>query len=137
HGPRTSTNHNGIFARLPIRKPKSTQPTRYRFCLMQPQWEVADVLRKVDFSNQNFTVHQEKTLRALTLCRTAALGGHVDACDACGNTSISYNSCRNRYCPTCPGHKPAPWIQARERHSSPCSYYLVVFTIPDSLAGLA
>uniref|UniRef100_UPI003743510A transposase zinc-binding domain-containing protein n=1 Tax=Empedobacter stercoris TaxID=1628248 RepID=UPI003743510A len=74
---------------------------------MQPQVEartepgrsVADVLRKVDLSNQNFTVHQEKTLRALTLCRTAALSGHVDACDACGNISISYNSCRNRHCP--------------------------------------
>ncbi|WP_193364343.1 transposase zinc-binding domain-containing protein, partial [Myroides injenensis] len=43
-------------------------------------------------SNQNFTIHQEKTLRALTLCRTAALGGHVDACDGCGNITISYNT---------------------------------------------
>ena len=104
---------------------------------MQPQWEVADVLRKVDLSNQNFTVHQEKTLRALTLCRTAALGGHVDACDACGNISISYNSCRNRHCPKCQGHKREEWIQAREQDLLPCSYYHVVFTIPDSLNGLA
>src|SRR5690606_36811187 len=96
HGARTSRDHNGRFARLSIRQPKSTQSTRYSFCLMQPQWEIADVLRKVDLSHQNFTIHQEKTLRALTLCRTAALGGHVDACDACGNICISYNSCRNR-----------------------------------------
>ena len=93
---------------------------------MQPQWEVADVLRKVDLSNQNFTVHQEKTLRALTLCRTAALGGHVDACDACGNISISYNSCRNRHCPKCQGHKREEWIQAREQDLLPCSYYHLV-----------
>jgi hypothetical protein len=104
---------------------------------MQPQWEVADVLRKVDLSNQNFTVHQEKTLRALTLCRTAALGGHVDACDACGNISISYNSCRNRHCPKCQGHKREEWIQAREQDLLPCSYYHLVFTLPDSLNGLA
>ena len=104
---------------------------------MQPQWEVADVLKKVDLSNQNFTVHQEKTLRALTLCRTAALGGHVDACDACGNISVSYNSCRNRHCPKCQGHKREQWIQAREQDLLPCSYYHVVFTIPDSLNGLA
>ncbi len=104
---------------------------------MQPQWEVADVLRKVDLSHQNFTVHQEKTLRALTLCRTAALGGHIDACDTCGNINISYNSCRNRHCPKCQGHKREEWIQAREHDLLPCSYYHVVFTIPDSLNGLA
>lgn len=104
---------------------------------MQPQWEIADVLRKVDLSRQNFTIHQEKTLRALTLCRTSALGGHVDACDACGNISISYNSCRNRHCPKCQGHKREEWVQAREQDLLPCSYYHVVFTLPDSLNGLA
>ena len=104
---------------------------------MQPQWEVADVLRKVDLSNQNFTIYQEKTLRALTLCRTAALGGHVDACEACGNISISYNSCRNRHCPKCQGHKREEWIQAREQDLLPCSYYHLVFTLPDTLNGLA
>ncbi|MFC4413163.1 hypothetical protein ACFOY3_06435 [Kaistella carnis] len=42
---------------------------------------VADVLRKISLSARNFTAHQEKTLRALSYCRTAALGGHIDACD--------------------------------------------------------
>ena len=104
---------------------------------MQPQWEVADILRKVDLSKQHFTVHQEKTLRALTLCRTAALGGHVDACDACGNISVSYNSCRNRHCPKCQGHKREEWIQAREQDLLPCSYYHLVFTLPDTLNPLS
>ncbi|OWK96908.1 IS91 family transposase, partial [Kaistella haifensis DSM 19056] len=72
---------------------------------------VADVLRAVSLSTQNFTVHQEKTLRALSYCRTSALGGHIDACDECGNMSISYNSCRNRHCPQCQGHKKEEWIQ--------------------------
>jgi hypothetical protein len=104
---------------------------------MQPQWEVADVLGKVDLSHQNFTVQQEKTLRALTLCRTAALGGHVDACDACGNISISYNSCRNRHCPKCQGHKREEWIAARAQELLPCWYYHLVFTLPDTLNTLA
>ncbi|MGV0928076.1 IS91 family transposase [Empedobacter sp. ULE_I145] len=104
---------------------------------MQPQWEVSDVLKKVALSDQCFTVHQEKTLRALTLCRTAALGGHVDACDACGNIRISYNSCRNRHCPKCQGHQREEWIQAREQDLLPCSYYHLVFTLPDTLNGLA
>ena len=98
---------------------------------------VADVLRKINLSAQNFTVHQEKTLRALSYCRTSALGGHIDACDGCGNLSISYNSCRNRHCPQCQGHKREEWIQKREQELLPCSYYHVVFTLPEELNSLA
>ncbi|ACU07655.1 transposase [Flavobacteriaceae bacterium 3519-10] len=98
---------------------------------------VAEVLRKINLSSQNFSVHQEKTLRALSNCRTAALGGHIDACDGCGNLSISYNSCRNRHCPQCQGHKKEEWIQKREQDLLPCTYYHVVFTLPEELNGLA
>lgn len=98
---------------------------------------VADVLRKINLPAQNFTVHQEKTLRALSYCRTSALGGHIDACDSCGNLSISYNSCRNRHCPQCQGHKKEEWIQKREQDLLPCSYYHLVFTLPEELNGLA
>ena len=102
---------------------------------MQPRWQVADVLRHTDL--QSFNVHQQKTLRALKDCRTAALGGHVDACDGCGNVSISYNSCRNRHCPKCQGHKREEWIQRREADLLPCTYFHLVFTLPQQLNGLA
>ena len=98
---------------------------------------VADVLRKINLSARNFTAHQEKTLRALSYCRTSALGGHIDACDECGNISISYNSCRNRHCPQCQGHKKEEWIRKREADLLPCSYYHLVFTLPEELNGLA
>ena len=98
---------------------------------------VAEVLRKINLPAQNFTAHQEKTLRALSYCRTSALGGHVDACDGCGNLSISYNSCRNRHCPQCQGHKKEEWIQKREQDLLPCTYYHVVFTLPEELNALA
>mgnify|MGYP002651114012 FL=1 len=98
---------------------------------------VADVLRKINLSARNFTVHQEKTLRALSYCRTSALGGHIDACDECGNMSISYNSCRNRHCPQCQGHKKEEWIRKREADLLPCSYYHLVFTLPEELNGLS
>ena len=67
-------------------------------CTERSRSEVADMLRHADISDASFSIHQQKTLRALSQCRTAALGGHVDACDACGNVHISYNSCRNRHC---------------------------------------
>lgn len=104
---------------------------------MQPPWEVADVLHQVDLSALPVSIHQQKTLRAIRDCRTAALGGHVDACDSCGNITISYNSCRNRHCPKCGGHKRQAWIQRREADLLPCTYFHVVFTLPQQLNPLA
>ena len=104
---------------------------------MQPLWEVADVLRHVNLSSLPLTIHQQKTLRAIEQCRTAALGGHIDVCDGCGNISISYNSCRNRHCPKCQGHKRQEWIEKREADLLPCTYYHIVFTLPVQLNGLA
>jgi rubrerythrin len=46
---------------------------------------------------------QAKAARDIINCRTAALGGRVYECDACGHTVVRYNSCRNRHCPTCQG----------------------------------
>ena len=102
---------------------------------MQPKCEVAGVLRYVN--TEDFTIHQQKTLRAIVQCRTSALGGHVDVCDECGVVHISYNSCRNRHCPKCQGHKREEWIQKREQDLLPCTYYHVVFTLPQELNPLA
>jgi hypothetical protein len=102
---------------------------------MQPKWEVADVLHRTDIAG--YSIHQQKTLRAIRDCRTAALGGHVDACDECGTVHISYNSCRNRHCPKCQGHKREQWIHKREGELLPCTYYHVVFTLPLELNPLA
>ena len=81
--------------------------------------------------------HQLRTLSAIKSCRTPALGGHVDVCDDCGVIKISYNSCRNRHCPKCQGHKREEWIQKRTADLLPVPYFHVVFTLPDTLNGLA
>jgi hypothetical protein len=104
---------------------------------MQPAVEVADVLRKVEVAALGLNTWQQRTLYALQKCRTAALGGHIDACDSCGNIRISYNSCRNRHCPKCQGKQKDKWIQAREAELLPVPYFHVVFTLPDALNALA
>jgi hypothetical protein len=104
---------------------------------VQPGWEVADIIRGVTTDSFSFSIHQQKTLRALAQCRTAALGGHVDGCDECGTVLISYNSCRNRHCPKCQGHKREEWIERRQQDLLPCTYYHVVFTLPQELNALA
>lgn len=95
------------------------------------------MLQRVDIGEASFSIHQQKTLRAITQCRTAALGGHVDACSDCDHIRISYNSCRNRHCPKCQGHLREVWIQQREADLLPCTYYHLVFTLPQELNALA
>ena len=82
---------------------------------MQPKFEVADVLKLLGNSIEQLGLNtwQLRTLSAIKKCRTAELGGHIDACDECGNLSISYNSCRNRHCPKCQGKNREEWIDAR------------------------
>jgi hypothetical protein len=75
-------------------------------------------------------------MTAITACRTATLGGHVDECDSCGHLEISYNSCRNRHCPKCQFLKKEKWIEARVDDLLPIPYFHVTFTIPSQLNPL-
>lgn len=106
---------------------------------MQPVFEVADSIRilgnKIDDLGLN--TWQLRTLYAIKKCRTAELGGHIDACDSCANISISYNSCRNRHCPKCQGKNREDWILARETELLPVPYFHVVFTLPQGINSLA
>jgi len=77
-----------------------------------------------------------RTLHALKKCRTGVLGGHIDKCNCCNKLHISYNSCRNRHCPTCQGHKVQEWIQSRTKELLNVPYFHVVFTLPHELNGL-
>lgn len=106
---------------------------------MRPVYEVADVLQRVGncIEGIGLNTHQLRTLSAIKCCRTSALGGHIDECDACGVIKISYNSCRNRHCPRCQGHKREEWIQKRTADLLPVPYFHVVFTLPDTLNALA
>lgn len=103
-----------------------------------PKWEVADVLDKIDLESLTLNTWKKRTLYALKRCRTAAMGGHIDRCDHddCGKLHLSYNSCRNRHCPKCQGHKREEWIQQREAELLNVPYFHVVFTLPDHLNGL-
>ena len=105
---------------------------------MRGKYELADIINS--FYNESYRcrlpVYKQPTLRALQQCRTAALGGHVDACDSCGHQQISYNSCRNRHCPKCQGLQKEMWAIQREEELLPVGYFHVVFTLPKELRGL-
>ncbi len=86
----------------------------------RPLLEVADVIRShgeafIGKYGKHLSDVQKKTLRVLALCRTAALGGHVQTCMDCGDERIAYNSCRNRHCPKCQSLSRARWLEREDR----------------------
>lgn len=101
---------------------------------MQPKYEVANILQRNKNSLKDITNNswQLRTLYALSACRTALMGGHIDKCSnkKCEHIQISYNSCRNRHCPKCQGHKRDEWIHKREEELIKVPYYHMVFTLP-------
>ena len=80
---------------------------------------------------------QGVALRAIAACRTALLGGRWETCAHGGATRLTFNSCRNRHCPTCPAQASARWIEARRADLLPIPYFHVGFTLPPTLNALA
>lgn len=99
---------------------------------MRPRHTVADILEteQLQLKNLSLTSWHYRALQAIRRCRTKAMGGHIDKCDCCHTLHISYNSCRNRHCPTCQGHKREEWIRAREDELLNVPYFHLVFTLP-------
>lgn len=110
--------------------------------MIRPQLEAADIFRKHgaqyrELHGSSMSRQQHRVMRAIEICRTALLGGHVDQCDRCAHQRNSYNSCRNRHCPKCQSLARAKWLEARMAELLPISYYHVVFTIPEEIATVA
>lgn len=87
--------------------------------------------------NNKLPLTHHKVMKSIENCRTSVLGGHVDECDECGYTRISYNSCRNRHCPKCQTLAKERWIEDRKDDLLPVQYFHVVFTIPDDINPMA
>jgi Transposase zinc-binding domain/Putative transposase len=110
--------------------------------MSRPQLEVAEVVYQYGAAflaryGHTLSGVQQRALRAIALCRTAALGGHIAQCDQCGHEVQAYNSCRNRSCPKCHGAAQAAWLAAREREVLETPYAHVIFTLPHTLGPLA
>ena len=105
-----------------------------------PRLEVAEIFRthgEVYRQTHVISPEQRAAMRAIEVCRTAALGGHVDVCDTCAFARPAYNSCRNRHCPKCQALTQAAWIDKRMEYVLPTHYFHVVFTLPHEIAALA
>jgi hypothetical protein len=109
---------------------------------MRASIEVADIFRAAGPAYRamhagHLSLHQLKIMSAIEQCRTAAMGGHVEACTDCGHWRIAYNSCRNRHCPKCQGAAARTWLAEREADLLPVGYFHVVFTLPAEVGAIA
>jgi hypothetical protein len=104
--------------------------------------EVADVFRRFgpafrDQHGGSLSATRRRAMIAIESCRTAALGGHVEQCGACGHQRVSYNSCRDRNCPKCQGLARAQWLEDRQAELLDVPYFHVVFTVPTEVEVIA
>ena len=103
---------------------------------------IADLFREVGgayrhrFGDRMLSSHL-RAMRDIEQCRTPALGGHLYLCDDCQQTEYAYHSCRNRHCPTCQGDRSQQWAEAQKQRCLPTDYFLLTFTVPESLRALA
>jgi len=108
----------------------------------RPKLEVADVFRRYGetYREQHgapMSTAQRRVMTAIELCRTAALGGHLERCDECGHERNCFNSCRDRHCPKCQSLARSQWIEDRQSELLEVPYFHVVFTVPEEIAAIA
>jgi hypothetical protein len=104
--------------------------------------ELADIFREYgpayrDKYGSRMLPSHLAAMRAIEQCRTEALGGHLYYCADCDEAWYSYHSCRNRHCPKCQQNAAQQWLEKQEQLLLPVPYFLVTFTLPQSLRPLA
>lgn len=98
--------------------------------------ELADLFREHREDFLHLPPQEQKVMNAITNCRTEVLGGHLLKCGSCSYQKNAYNSCRNRHCPKCQFLTKVKWVEKRKSELLPCSYFHVVFTVPEELRDI-
>jgi Putative transposase/Transposase zinc-binding domain len=111
-------------------------PSSHKLAAGEARAELADIFRSHGESYRRthfLPASQCKVMRAVSVCRTQELGGHLKQCDTCGFEHPSYNSCRNRHCPKCQSLAKAKWLEKQNSELLPVGYFHLVFTLPHEL----
>lgn len=101
--------------------------------------ELAEIFRRhgeAYRADHRLSAAQCRAMAAIEACRTAVLGGHLQACDRCGGLIHHYHSCRDRHCPKCQTLTKERWVEARQNELLATRYDHVVFTLPHALNPL-
>jgi hypothetical protein len=86
---------------------------------------------------QRLLPSQHQALAAMKRCRTRFAPRMLAQCTACGEQRSVPHSCGHRACPHCQHHDSQVWLQRQLHSLVPASYFMVTFTLPGELRGLA
>ena len=152
-GARQFHHHDGIFTRATqspatLAQPAGLAADSSTAQVARPDGQpakltVAQILKRnagayVQRYSRQAVPQVQSTLAKLSLCRTAALGGHLHLCTGCNHEVNVYNSCGDRHCPTCSGARRRDWLEsARSLILDGVDHFQVVFTLPEQLSRLA
>ena len=80
---------------------------------------------------------QRNALGAMKDCRSSLCAQMLAQCSSCGQQRLVPHSCGHRSCPHCQHFESQRWIQRQTQALLPGSYFLITFTLPQELRGLA
>ncbi|MFV0276403.1 MAG: transposase [Parahaliea sp.] len=83
------------------------------------------------------TADQWSACNAITGCRTGQCGELALACQDCQRSGTRFCSCGHRACNQCQQEAAQQWLARQQQKLLPVPYYLVTFTLPVELRGLA
>lgn len=86
--------------------------------------------------NKKLPLHYLKVVDKLSICRTAALGGHAQYCENNHLNGVWYNSCKHRFCPQCRGMATEEWLVNTKNCLLDCPHHHIIFTLPSELHDL-
>ena len=107
---------------------------------MENSYTIQDIFQKFGeeyISIYNLSDEQWKVFNAIKKCKTKELGIHTITCSECGDTTIGYNSCRNRHCPMCQSYAREKWIENESKYLLDCPYFHIITTVPADLNEIA
>lgn len=80
---------------------------------------------------------QQQALAAIKRCRTHFAPRMLAQCTGCGEQRSVPHSCGHRSCPHCQHHDSQVWLERQLASLVPAAYFMVTFTLPAELRGLA
>lgn len=97
--------------------------------------EYGDALRR-DYQDRLLPSHY-RALDAMQQCRTEQSLLFMAQCEDCCHQVFYPHSCGHRACPHCQFHEGEQWLARQRRKLLPVDYFLVTFTLPAQLRGMA
>ena len=98
-----------------------------------------DLLRQyqTDLAQLNLSRDQQWAIHQLLVCRKIE-GGQLDyQCQDCHEHQLIKHSCGHRFCPQCGHANNQQWLNRQQQKLLPVNYFMVTFTLPSQLRGLA